>query len=89
MQILRVKAWEIWSRAVTSGRQRVDTQGDRGQCLMKDLEALSFTISPKAGSQSVSKAVSILFVVLRARDNLTQNRNYYCCPPSLLPRVSA
>ena len=23
----RGKVWEIWSRAVTSGRQRVDTQG--------------------------------------------------------------
>ena len=27
MQIWWGKAWEIWSRVVTSGRQRVDTQG--------------------------------------------------------------
>ena len=27
MQIRRGKAWEIWSRAVTSGRQMVDTRG--------------------------------------------------------------
>ena len=27
MQIRRRKAWEIWSRAVTSGRQMVDTRG--------------------------------------------------------------
>ena len=27
MQIQREKAWEIWSHAVTSGRQRVDKQG--------------------------------------------------------------
>ena len=27
MQIRRGKAWEIWSRAVMSGRQMVDTQG--------------------------------------------------------------
>jgi len=27
MQIRKGKAWEIWSRAVTSGRQTVDTQG--------------------------------------------------------------
>jgi len=27
MQIRRGKAWEIWSRAVTSGRQKVDTRG--------------------------------------------------------------
>ena len=27
MQIRMGKAWEIWSRAVTSGRQMVDTRG--------------------------------------------------------------
>ena len=27
MQIQREKAWEMWSHAVTSGRQRVDKQG--------------------------------------------------------------
>jgi len=27
MQIRRGKAWEIWSRLVTSGRQKVDTWG--------------------------------------------------------------
>jgi len=27
MQIRRRKAWEIWSHAFMSGRQRVDTQG--------------------------------------------------------------
>ena len=56
---------------------------------MKNLEALSCTISPRAGSQSVSKAESI--VVHRARDGLTQNGNYYCwgqAPPLVcLPSV--
>jgi len=26
VQIRRGKAWEIWSRAVTSGRQKIDTR---------------------------------------------------------------
>ena len=35
-------------------------QTHRGRCLTKTLEALSCTISPRAGGQSVCKAVSIL-----------------------------
>jgi len=42
MQTRRGKAWEIWSRVVTSGRQRVDTWG---WCQMKNLEALSCNVS--------------------------------------------
>ena len=59
MQIRRGKAWEIWLLAVTSG----------GQCPMRNLEALSCTIGPRAGGQSVSKAESILSVVQSARDD--------------------
>ena len=43
-----------------------------------NLEALSCTISPRAGGQSISKAVSIPSVVHSARDGSTRKRNYYC-----------
>jgi len=65
MQIWRRKAWEIWSHVVTSGRPRVDIQG-----AVPD-KALSCTISPSAGGQSISKAVSMLFVVHNTGDVLT------------------
>jgi len=45
MQIQRGKAWVIWSRAVTLGRQRVDAMWYP----TKNLKALSYAISPKAG----------------------------------------
>ena len=52
-------------------------------------EDFSCTISPRAGDQSISKAVSISFVVHGTRDGLTQNGNYYCrAPPAVcLPSV--
>jgi len=89
MQIRRGKAWEIWSRAVMSGRQKVDTWG---RCPPRNLKALSCTIGPRAGGQSVSKSMSIPSVVHSARDCSTQNRNYYyrACtapPPVCLPSV--
>ena len=79
--------WEIWSCAVTSGRQRLDKC--EGWCRMNNLEALSCSISMRAGGQSVSKAVSILFIVHDARDSLTWKGNYYSqTPPSMcLPSV--
>ena len=65
-------------------------QVDRGwthweQYLLKNL---SYTISSRAGGQSVSKTVSIPFVVLGTSDGLTQNVNYYCQapPPMCLPQ---
>jgi len=57
MQIRRRKAWEIWSHAVMSGRQRVDTQGVVPDEVLRLF--LSCTISPRAGGQSTSKVVSI------------------------------
>jgi len=47
------------------------------------------TISLRAGSQSVSEAWSIQFVVHGTRDGLTQNGNYYCqaLPPVCLPSI--
>jgi len=79
MQIQREKAWEIWLLAVTSG----------GQCPTRNLKALSCTLCPKGGGQSVSKAESIPSVVHSARDDLTWNGNYYCRapPPVHLPSV--
>ena len=38
---------------------------------MKTFEALSCTISPTAGGQSISKSASILFAVHDARDGST------------------
>jgi len=46
--------------------------------MTKNLEALFCTISLRVGGQSISKAVSILFVIHGARDGLTRHRNYYC-----------
>jgi len=40
-------------------------------------------LSPRAGGQSISKAVSVPSVVHSARDGLTQNGIYYC--RALLP----
>ena len=48
---------------------------------MRNLKALSCAIGPRAGGQSISKAVSIPSVVHSARDDLTPNRNYYCWAP--------
>jgi len=48
---------------------------------MKNLEALSCAISPRAGGQSISKAASIPFIVHEARDGLTRNGNYYFQAP--------
>ena len=80
IQIWNGQAWEIWSRAVTSGRQRVDTWG-----VVPDGEsrALSRTINPSAGGQSVNKAASdsILFIAHATRDHWTRNNNYYCWAP--------
>ena len=75
------KAWEVRSRAVTSGRQRV---GAWGQCLTKNLQALSCW----GLEVSVHKAASMRFIVHSARDGSTQNWNYYSqalCPMCLLP----
>jgi len=44
---------------------------------MKNLEALSYTISLMAGGQGVSKAASIPIVVHNVRDVSTRNSNYY------------
>ena len=52
---------------------------------MKNLKALFSAISSSAGGQSVSKAVSIPFVVHNPKDVLAQNRNYYGGTP---PHVS-
>jgi len=79
MQIRRWKAWEISSRVVTSGRQKVDTWGAVPD--QRNLEALSCTIGSRAGGQSVSKAVSIPSVVHSAFDGSTRNGNYYCRAP--------
>ena len=58
------ESWEIWSHAVTSYRQSVDTW----KYLTKTLKTLSSTISLRAGGQKASKAASISFVVHNARD---------------------
>jgi len=50
-------AWGIRSHAVTSVRQRVDTQGAVPDEVLKLF--LSCTISPRAGSQSISKVALI------------------------------
>jgi len=50
-------AWEIRSHAVTSVRQRVDTQGAVPDEVLKLF--LSCTISRRAVGQSISKVVSI------------------------------
>ena len=86
MQVRRGKGWEIWSRAVTLGRQVLDTWG---RCPMRNLKALSCAIGPRAGGQSISKAVSIPSVIHSARDDLTPNRNYYCwAPPQCVHHLS-
>jgi len=82
----RGKDWEISSRAVTSGRQMVDTRG-----VVPDEESRSpfLYYHLRAGGQSVSKPVSIPSVFHSARDCSTQNGNYYCQapPPVCLPSV--
>ena len=79
------KAWEIWSCAVTSCRQKIDTQG---RCPTRNLEALSCTIGLRAGGQSISKAVSIPSVVHSTRNGSTRNGNYYCqAPPPCVSTV--
>ena len=45
----------------------------RGAMPDEDTEALSCTISPRAGGQSINKAASILFAVHDARDGSTRN----------------
>ena len=69
MQIWRGRPGDLVTRVVTSGRQRVDTWG------VVPNKALSCTISPRTGGQSISKTESIPFVVHDARDVLTQKRN--------------
>ena len=66
---------------VTCGYVR-QTHG--GRCPIRNLEALSCTIGPKAGGQSVIKAMSIPSVVHSAKDSSTQNGNYCCraLPPA-------
>jgi len=60
------------------------------QSQMKNLEAFSCTISPRAGGRSVNKTASIpfivhTFIVHKARDILTWNGNsYYQALPPLL-----
>ena len=56
MHIQRGKAWEIWPRAVISGRQRVDTWG---LCPVMNSEAISCNVNLRAGGQSVHKTASI------------------------------
>ena len=84
IQIRNGKAWEIWSRAVTSGTWRVDT---RGVVPDKESQVLSCTINPSAGGQSFSKAVSILVIVHVTKDHSTRHDNYCCwaLPPMCLP----
>jgi len=57
----------------------------------KESRALSHTINPSAGGQSISKVASdsILVIVHISRDHSTQNNNYYCWapPPVCLPSV--
>ena len=71
--------------------QRVDA---RGAMPDKESQTLSCTVGPRAGGQSVSKVVSIPFVIHGIGDGSAQNRNYYCwapppfCLPSL-PNVTA
>jgi len=79
MQIRRGKAREIWSRAVTSGRQK-------GVVPVEESRSPFLYYRSEGGGQSVSKAVSILSIVHSARDGLTRNGNYYCQAPP--PRVS-
>jgi len=57
---------------------------------MMDLEALSCTISPRVGGQSISKTASIPFIVHSTKDGSTQNWNYYCQapPPCVYPLFS-
>ena len=67
MQMLRGKAWEVWSCAVISGL----THG-RWWCLTKNLETLSCSDSLRAGNQSIHKAASIPFVTRDVRDRSMQ-----------------
>jgi len=60
MQVQRGKAWEIWSRVVMSGRQRVVWHP------MKNLEALSGNVNLEA-RVFICKAASIPFVVHNSR----------------------
>jgi len=77
---------QIWSRAVTSGR-RYPT---------RNLEALSYTISLRAGGQSVSKAVSIPSVVRQGRFDTKQEfllsgttpLSTFCLPDTTLDQIS-
>ena len=75
MQILRGKAWEIWSHAMTSGRQRVDTGGSARQS--------PFLWSQPQGSINRGHCVH------NARDRSTWNRNSYslAVAPLCLPSV--
>jgi len=59
------KAWEICSRAVTSGRQKVDIWG-----AVPNEESRSHFLYYRsdAGGQSISKAVSIPSVIHSTRD---------------------
>ena len=67
IQAPRRKTWEIWSRAVTSGRQKVDTQG-----VVPGEESQSLLCTIRAGRQSINEAASILFIVYNARDGSTE-----------------
>ena len=60
-----------------------------GRCPMKSLETLSYTVSLRAGGQSISKAASIPFIVDNSRDVSTQKGNYcyQAMPPVCLPFV--
>ena len=82
MQTQRGKAWEISLRVVSSGRQRVDTQGT-----VPDKESRSLYYQSKGWTPQFSKAVSLLLVVGINRDHLTRN---YCQapPPMCLPSSS-
>jgi len=53
---------------------------------MKNLEALSCTISLKAGGQSISKAASIPFLVQKTRDGSMQK--WELLLPGTTPYVS-
>ena len=62
---------------------------------MRNLEALSCAISPRAGGQSVGQAASIPFVIHNTRDDSTWNGNYYgqalspMCLLSVIPDITA
>ena len=58
------EAWEIWSRAMTSGRHM-----GRG---MNDLKTLSCNVDLRPGVQSIHEAAS-LFVVNDARDRFIKS----------------